>query len=194
MDEANEVGGDWLNVSQAAARLGVSERTIQRRATAGTLTARKVTGRDGQAWEVWVGAANVPTGAATANDSLSSMEAAPTLPNVGSVPTGAAKGADTSKADAERREADLMAALLAEKDGRINDLQKQLDAANGALEREQTAHSETRRVLAFNLATPTLTAPAPSQDAAPPIPPTSLRQRRRPRPFWAVLIGYKSRD
>jgi hypothetical protein len=191
MNAPKVVGADWLTVSQAAALLGVSERTVQRRAAAGELLARKATDADGIKWEVCLGAAKGADTPANSADTVLSAESAQTPQNGGTVPPSAANGADT-------READLMAALLAEKDGRIDDLQKQLDAANGALEREQMAHAETRRVLAFNMATPTLAPTASNPTSAPmPAAPTRQPQRpqsRRPRPFWAALIGYRPKD
>ncbi len=45
--------GAWLSVPEVAARLGVSEKTVWRRAKAGTLPARKVAGeRGGFVWEI----------------------------------------------------------------------------------------------------------------------------------------------
>jgi hypothetical protein len=47
-----DTGGDWLTVSSAAAALGVSPRSIQRRCVAGTLAARLVATGNGQRWEI----------------------------------------------------------------------------------------------------------------------------------------------
>ncbi len=52
---------EYLTVSQAAAALKISERTVQRRCKSGKLGARQVTTETGQAWEV--DAATLPTGA-----------------------------------------------------------------------------------------------------------------------------------
>lgn len=88
----------WLTTSQAAAALGVSERTVQRRAANGKIEARKVTDDDGERWEVLVkvptGAATVPpivpTGAATSNERESASDAPESARGGGTVPPGAA--------------------------------------------------------------------------------------------------------
>jgi hypothetical protein len=107
--------GDWLTVSQAAAALEVSERTIQRRCKSGALAARLVSADDGQQWQI--NGATLPTGAAIAADRVPPQfkhetEAADTLGATGAatLPTGAAivppqvpTGADTQRI-AEMRE------------------------------------------------------------------------------------------
>jgi excisionase family DNA binding protein len=55
-----------LTVSQAAARLGVSERTIQRRCKSGKLKAELVTDADGEEWRI--DPATLPTGDAISAD------------------------------------------------------------------------------------------------------------------------------
>ena len=207
--QSAQKGAQWLTVSQAAALLGVSERTIRRRCEGGKLAARLESTASGPAWLIDADALRTPAANAAAMPADTRPSApAPEIGNgsalaAANVRTPAANAADAPKADAaDQREGDLMAALLAEKDGRIADLQKQLEAANGALEREQNAHSETRRVLAFNMATPTIAASptrtpepgnVPRSGVAPTRPPQSP-QRRRPRPLWAVLIGYRPKD
>jgi hypothetical protein len=52
---------EYVTVSQAAAALGISERTVQRRCKSGKVRARLVTTETGQLWEVE--AATLPTGA-----------------------------------------------------------------------------------------------------------------------------------
>jgi excisionase family DNA binding protein len=49
----------WLTVSQAAARLGVSERTIRRRCESGRLAARLVVNEAGKTWLIDESAANL---------------------------------------------------------------------------------------------------------------------------------------
>lgn len=92
-----ETALNWVSVSQAAAALGVSERTIQRRASAGQVPARKVSRRDGEAWEVGLGAAIVPTGAANGADSVLNLKEARALPTADTVPTVPPRGADSSR-------------------------------------------------------------------------------------------------
>jgi hypothetical protein len=45
-------GGEWLTVAQAANRLGVSPRAVQKRCANGTLAARRVSTPAGDRWEV----------------------------------------------------------------------------------------------------------------------------------------------
>jgi len=56
-----ESGGVWLTVSEAAARLKISERTVQRKCKTGKLTARLETTDTGTQW--LVDGATLPTGA-----------------------------------------------------------------------------------------------------------------------------------
>jgi len=58
-----ETAREWLPVSEVAARLGVSNKTVLRRVRAGRLTARKVAGaRGGFAWEVAPESTGQPAG------------------------------------------------------------------------------------------------------------------------------------
>jgi hypothetical protein len=62
MSEEEAAASTWVTVVQAAASLGVSEKTIWRRAKAGNIGARKVPGASGGfVWEIATG----PTGQAT---------------------------------------------------------------------------------------------------------------------------------
>ncbi len=106
---------DWVSVSQAAAVLGKSERTVQRRCKSGALVARLVSADDGQQWQIKAtelptksasDGATVPTGADTSADRVPPQfkhetEAADTLGATGAaiVPTGAAIGTDTDLLD-----------------------------------------------------------------------------------------------
>ena len=184
----------WLTVSQAAAALKLSERTIRRRCSKGTLRGRLDTTESGPAWlidpaEVPDTADTLRTPAAIAADtdlSAEAGEAAPTVPDPADrLRPAAAIAADT-------READLIAALLSEKDARIRDLQKQLDATNEALEREQIAHGETRRLIAFGLSSPTL--PTAGEGQQRPQQPRRPQPQRPPRPLWQILIGYRPKN
>jgi hypothetical protein len=51
-DQTSSDGGDWLTVSQAAARLGVSERAIQKRCNGGKIKARRTVTPQGTRWEI----------------------------------------------------------------------------------------------------------------------------------------------
>lgn len=191
----------WLTVSQAAAALKLSERTIRRRCSKGTLRGRLDTTESGPAWlidpaEVPDTADTLRTPAAIAADtdlSAEAGEAAPTVPDPADRLRSAADRLRPAAAiAADTREADLIAALIAEKDARIRDLQKQLDATNEALEREQIAHGETRRLVAFGLSSPTL--PTAGEGQQRPQQPRRPQPQRRPRSLWQILIGYRPKD
>ena len=97
--ESPQTGGKWVSTSAAAAVLGVSERTVLRRAVAGKLPSRKETTGRGVvmlvALESGAAGADVPTGAARGADTQNTLESAP---EAREVPTGAdtfTRGADT---------------------------------------------------------------------------------------------------
>ena len=124
----------WLTSSEAAAALGISERTVQRRAASGKLTARKVTTGDGEKWEIQLSADSdakaVPTGDAT----QSALPSAPMASNTGERADSAAKVTPES-ADSDATSETVF-------------LRAQLEAMNEALKREQSAHEQTRQLLA----------------------------------------------
>lgn len=100
---------DWLTVSQAAAMLGKSERTIQRHCKSGKIMARLVTTDDGTEWqispdEVTTGAAivtpereKVPPTVTTPIHAQNAAETPPMRENGGSVTTGDDSSDDTSR-------------------------------------------------------------------------------------------------
>ncbi len=59
---------EWTNTSDAAARLGISERAIQRRCKSGKLRARLVPTATGQAWEIHTAALDVLQKSGDSND------------------------------------------------------------------------------------------------------------------------------
>ena len=117
----------------------------------------------------------LPTPPDTPNDTFAAKNGASDAIAGDRVPTPADKLATTN----DSREADLLAALVAEKSARIMDLQKQLDATNAALEREQGAHAETRRLMAFGLSTPALDRTHQQQPPAPAAPSNPAPATRR---------------
>ena len=130
-----DTGAQWLTTSQASAALGVSERTVQRRCNAGKLTARKVITGDGEKWEVNLGAAigadsganGVPPSAATLNECET--------PQIGD---------GDNKVTPESADSGAIGDATSE----TVFLRAQLDAMNEALKREQSAHEQTRQLLA----------------------------------------------
>ena len=111
-------GGQWVSTSEAAAALRVSERTIQRRAASGELTARKVVAPDGEKWEIQLSAATLVTPVASLVPPQIHAQNRVGADSGAKVPTIATTGADTSdaKGDAttEQRELDAMRAQLVE--------------------------------------------------------------------------------
>ena len=130
----NETRGQWLTTSQASARLGISERTVQRHAAAGKLTARKVVTGDGEKWEINLGADSdakeVPTGDAIGDATNHAQNAIGG--DIGDKVT-------PSSADSD---------AIGDATGETAFLRGQLDAMNEALKREQSAHEQTRQLLA----------------------------------------------
>lgn len=190
---------DVLTVAEAAQLLGISPRSVQRRCREGKFSARRVESEFGEQWEIDRAAVEkaATDRATSARQEQRQASDAPTTEGT-TEPRHVAPDAKSGNVASDfaryiaQRDDDLSAALLAEKDGRIADLQKQLEAANNALEREQAAHSETRRVLAFNMSTPSLTPPEPQN------PPETPANRPRPpvrkarlRPVWKKLLGIR---
>ncbi len=129
---------EHLTVSQAAARLGVSERTIQRRCKNGQLSAHLVTDEDGAQWLI------DPTTLPTGDDRVPTHSKAPihsqkdalTPDKAATLPTGAAIVPTGTTA-----------ALLAEKDARINDLRAQVEAWRLQAEAANRTAAETSAAL-----------------------------------------------
>lgn len=92
------MSAEYLTVSQAAARLGISERTVQRRCKRGQLSARLETTPDGTQW--LIDPATLPTGDATTADKVPTLEnqqkPAIQVQNESSQPPTNATGADTA--------------------------------------------------------------------------------------------------
>lgn len=178
---ARATDGSWLSTSEAAAALKLSERTIQRRAKVGKITARKIMTGDGEKWEVQLSADSdakeVPTGA----DEREVVSAAPQIgDSADRVPTEGDDSADTSETVF---------------------LRAQLGAMNEALKREQLAHEQTRQLLAgaLQMASRQLpnATPQRSQNETPDNAVTSSSDAvksppaRAPRPLWKVMFGIR---
>ena len=54
MTPDNDQVGEWQSLREAAASLGLSEKTLRRRVKAGVLESRQVETPHGPAWQVWV--------------------------------------------------------------------------------------------------------------------------------------------
>ena len=221
MNAQQRDGGQWITADQAAPLLGVSARTVRRRCKRGELAARLDEGEFGPVWLIDSAAISADSADTRGADKrgqrghVSALERPNHAQN--SADSADKIGADTSADSADSADkADLMAALIASKDARISDLQKQLDATNGnlqrvqdALAREQLASAETRAALAFAMSTPMLPTVPPTVATAPSAAPADAnakatrpprKRRRRPLsvkaigPLLAALIGYRPKD
>lgn len=96
MSEEEPAGSTWLSTSQVAARLGCSERTVQRRCKRGTLPARLVATSDGQEWQIEAAALEAAAkGAARGAATNDTPDSSPSE-QCRQVPTIDDRGADTS--------------------------------------------------------------------------------------------------
>ncbi len=123
---------DYLTVSQAAARLGLKERTVQKRCAAGKLTAQLVSTPDGDRWQI----------DRTNFDANEPPERTRTDANKLTCPNSKAPEPDANEhPNANTRE------LLAEKDARIADLRSQIDAWRLQAEAANRTAAETSAAL-----------------------------------------------
>jgi hypothetical protein len=193
----SENASQWLTVSQAAARLGVSERTVQRRCKSGRLTAKLESGEEGAAWLIdgatlptgaAIGAANVPTGADSPFESETAQSGGTLPTGAANVPTGAAIGADS--------------VLVARLEGEVTFLR-------GLVEQRDRDAAELRAALREALKISTRALPAGSETVSPPQAPQRAEtgttgnqaaavgigsQRpaeRAARPLWKVILGVR---
>jgi hypothetical protein len=92
---APESPANWISTSEAAARLGVSERTVLRRAKTGVLLSRKETTARGVMMLVSLEGADVPTGADTGPNQSGQGQTPDVATGGAKVPTEVPTGADT---------------------------------------------------------------------------------------------------
>ncbi len=165
--EASNSPAKWVDASEAARLLGVSEKTVWRRAKAGTLEARKVArGRGGFVWEIALEATGqaserpdksdrTPTGQNGAV-SFDSLLKATGQPDKSDRPTDRTKWQPTGQNE------EMTARLLAQLEGENAFLR-------GVIEQLQRDGAETRNALkkALELTPKQLAAPSPSGMASP---------------------------
>ncbi len=151
----------WLTVAEAARRLKVSERAIQRRCKAGKLHARLIPTPTGQQWEInaekleraptettradaqGADSTDRDDKAAATLTTEATQETTETTLKAATPTTGTTQGADRD----DRSRDTLAAALMSEKDARIVDLRGQLEAARAQIEQHQRAEAELRATL-----------------------------------------------
>jgi len=113
-----------LTVSQAAARLGISERTVQRRCKRGQLTARLENTPDGMQW--LIDGATLPTGAAIGADTVPPSNHSQNVPN-------GATGAAIELLDQLKSENAFLRGLVEQRDRDAAELRASLRAALAAM-------------------------------------------------------------
>ncbi len=147
----------WLTVAEASARVGVSERAIQRRAKAGKLRAKLVEISTGHQW--LISADSIPETTTLGNDSPDDDDNFPQndahsgdtspKPSAEPLPAGptAATQATTMAAPGPDSGDAMAAALLAEKDARIDDLRATIEAQRAQIEEANRNAAELRAAL-----------------------------------------------
>jgi hypothetical protein len=191
---------EWLTVSQTAAALEVSERTVRRRCENGKLAARLTTTDSGAAWEVSAAAVKAADAAAITADTLrtrseSESDEAAAIPTdtADSAPQAAAIAADSgflahlqsenaflrvAIEQHQRSEAELRAAL-----------REALRAMPKAIEGEKLAEVGAQKSAPNGLEAPKSGAAAIVSGAAK----TGGKRapRREARPLWKVILGLR---
>lgn len=176
--EASVSPPKWVDAGEAARLLGVSEKTVWRRAKAGALEARKVArGRGGFVWEIALEATGQPT------DRPDKTDRTPTGQNSASSSNLRLKATDRpDKSDrptdrtATGQNEEMTARLLAQLEGENAFLR-------GVVEQLQRDGAETRNALrrALELAPKQLVAPSPSGIASPVAPAPDGSARNAPQ-------------
>ena len=161
----------WLSVSQAAAALGVSPKTVWRRAKAGELTARKVaSGRGGFVWEI--GADSIPDATRQPTGQTERPDAQKRTPTTGQKPAFRAQTDRPKPSDRPDSRPDTTApnATAGEVELLRDTLAKERENAaflRGVIEQLQRDGAETRAALRKALELAPKELKAPSGDGAP---------------------------
>jgi hypothetical protein len=183
----------WLSVAQAAEKVGVSHRAIQRRCQSGKYEARRVETPKGEQWQVR--ADSIDTRATTATHERDS------------IPDDADAKRDDSRDDRDALEvAALKSQIEKEHQERQRD-SEQISFLRGLIEQHQRSEAELRAALrkALDAQPRQLTGPE-SKDSPPdlsaeksqgeglPIEAVKVSQnggKREPRPLWKVVLGIR---
>lgn len=199
--EPNEQGGaQWRTVGEVAALLGVSERAVQKRCTAGTLSARRMETPKGAVWEIDARSIQQRPNKAV-RDAEPNRELSPSRTVRRSEPTDAAPDRSMSSApdfagryveqleqenrflrsqveEGNRNAAELRAALREA----LKAQPRQLEQGNAAPE----APSERVHSPGTNKDTPGASNPAKSPAIVP-----DRATAKEPRPIWKVILGIR---
>ncbi len=177
MNENTAGTRDWLTVSEVAARLKISERTVQRRCKNGQLAARFETREDGAAW--LIDGATLPTGAAIGADSEAARVLAETEASFLRDALEVSRANETFLRGAieqhQRSEAELRAAL-----------RKALEAMPKQLSGENLQQVATGNAGAQNGLEATKSGAAAIVSGT-----QKTGGKRAPRSLWRVILGLK---
>ncbi len=179
---------EFLTVSQAAAALGVSERTVQRRCAAGKLRARRVATETGQTWEIE--AAELPTGAAKLPTGADTGFESETAQSVGTLPTAA----DTAAIAADSAQSLQMARMQGFMAGQMETaIARAVSAANAPLIEEiQLLRGEIEAMKQSSPQGPQAAQTATMGNQARPAQNTAHGGiGREARPLWKVIMGIR---
>ena len=184
----------WRTVAEVAALLGVSERAVQKRCTAGTLSAHRIETPKGAVWEIDAG--NIT---ASQNRAVRRAE-----PNAKSSPNRTVRNAEpvTQPDDAPdfatryvehlESENDFLRRALEQRDRDAAELRAALREALKVQTRQLTTATEVPETALNRVPTP-----SPYTDTQKPLTPAESQQTktgaasREPRPLWRVILGIR---
>jgi vacuolar-type H+-ATPase subunit I/STV1 len=184
----------WLNVAQAAERVGVSPRAIQRRCQAGKYQARRIETAKGEQWQVRA-------------DSIEGTSTTTTHQRNSIADDADAQGDDSHDERDALELATLRATIERERQERQRD-SEQISFLRGLIEQHQRSEAELRQALRKALdaqprqlkeAGAVVNLPAVLSDDKPSgesLPIQALKapqnsQKREPRPLWRVILGIR---
>jgi hypothetical protein len=167
-----QASSTWLTVSQAAAALEVSERTIRRRCESGKLTARLATTDNGKEWQIEAAAVEKMTEGADAAATIS--VGADILTEAAAIAADAADSEVRPPADiaaANERTADARDELIIELREQTSYLRSQIEAQRLQIEAANRATNEAHAALreALKMSHRALNEGQPQVPAAPEI-------------------------
>jgi hypothetical protein len=192
-EAASTRADEWLTVSQAAAALEISERTVRRRCENGKLAARLATIETGAAWEVSAAAVKAADGAATTADTLRPHSDSESV-QAANLPLGKLSQAQAAAIAAD---SDLLAHLRGENTF-LRGLIEQRDRAHAEL---MAAHRKALEAMPKQITGSEYSRDSTTQDGDEKAATTKVSggvsnaaqsaPRRAPRSIWRVILGLR---